>query len=399
MTAASPTFNPKGFLRLDGVGSTRPGKRQVALVPGARVAVMTLDLPAGLQGAAREKVARRQVSDMTGQTAEALDIRPFHGPGGARAWTRVLVAGADEVAGWRRVAGERCRAVLPDYLGLPAAEGLWTVYVEADTVMARLGPGDGFSAAPELAGAMLQRAWDEVEERDRPKAILLIGQDAAGLRDWADATGVAVVEKIAELGRLGVATPKPLAHGELGFDLRRDAQAARARLRARVLPWRWPVLIGLVAAGLWAAGQILATQRLEEQRREMTAATIAQVREHFVPQGPILDIRTQVSREIEARQAGRGGGPEVSHIAPLELFGATAEVLAAQRARVGVVSYGPVQGLEITAELADFAALDGLVEALGVAGLQVTVLQSRSVDGGTEARLKLSTGIGGEDRP
>lgn len=394
--APDAVFNAKAFQRLVPDGP-RPKARQVALVPGARVSVMRLDLPKGLQGAAREKVARRQVADLTGQAGDALDIRPFYGPGDTRQWSRVLVADTARVAAWRTQAGQGCRAVLPDYLGLPAAEGLWTLAGTEGVVIARLGPGDGFTAAPELAGALLVHAFEEAGEDGRPKAILLFGEGVNGIADWAAAQGVPVVTDSAELAKLGLAAPKALAHGELGFDLRRDPQAARARLRARVLPWRWPVLAGLVAAGLWAAGQILATQRLEEQRRELVAASTDLVRQHFVPDGPILDIRTQVSRALAVRQAG--GGSEAGAAGPLDVFGTAAEVLAAHRAEIGLVSYGAAQGLELTAKVADFAALDRLVEALDQAGLVVTVAQSRNVTGGAEARMKLAVAGGGERNP
>ncbi|MDQ2092213.1 type II secretion system protein GspL [Marimonas arenosa] len=397
IAATDGPFDPKRFGRLQ-ADASRPGAKQVALVPGARVTVMPLDLPKGLQGAAREKVARRQVGDLTGQPAEALDVRPFHAPGEARQWSKVLVADAAEVAAWRGQAGTACRAVLPDYLGLPAADGLWTVAIEADMAVVRLGLADGFSAPLELASTLLERAWDEADETARPKAIFLLGDEIAGLSDWAAARRVPTVRDAAGVSALGLSPPKALAHGELSFDLRRDPQAARAKLRARVLPWRWPALAGLVAAGLWATGQILATQRLDEQRHELMAATTALVRTHFVPQGPILDVRTQVSRALAARQAGSGTGAGEAGV--LDVFGAAAGVLAEHRARIGLVSYGAAQGLELVVTVEDFSALDDLAAALDAAGLRVEIAQSRNVAEGAEARVKLAPAPGGgEDRP
>ncbi len=93
----------------------------VALVPGALVPLLTLDLPDRLRGQVREQVARRQVRDQLG-TQSTVEMRPFQLPGTAADWTRALVADADHLAGWRGAAGAGCRAVLPDYLALPAAE-------------------------------------------------------------------------------------------------------------------------------------------------------------------------------------------------------------------------------------------------------------------------------------
>ena len=388
-------FNAKAFLRLE-PGGPKPKARQVALVPGERVAVMGLDLPQGVQGAAREKVARRQVADMTGQAAEALDVRPFHEGKEPKRWNRVLVAGTGDVAAWRKQAGTGCKAVLPDYLGLPVAEGLWTVAAEPEAVMVRLGLTDGFSARPGMVLPLMQRAWAEIAGAERPKAILSLGTAVPGLADWAAEAGVPVVSDAGALGKLGVASPKVLAHGETGFDLRKDAQAARAKLRARVLPWRWPVLAGLAAAAIWGAGQILATQRLEEQRRDLVAASMEIVRDHFVPEGPILDIRAQVGRAMAERQAN--GPATVRKAGPLEVFGAASEVLAAQKAKIGLVDYNAAQGLELTVVTVDFAALDAVVAALDEAGMRVEVAQSRNVAEGAEARMKLDF-AGSEGQP
>jgi general secretion pathway protein L len=224
-----------------------------------------------------------------------------------------------------------------------------------------------------------------------------LGDDIAGVIDgW----GVPVVHEASGLAAHGIAAPKVLGHGELAFDLRRDPQAARARLRARVLPWRWPVLAGLAAAGLWSAGQFLAIDRLDEQRRELAAASTDLVRTHFVAQGPILDIRAQVSRALAERRASTAA-PQ-SAVGPMEVFGRAAAVLTAQSARIGQVSYGRQQGLELVATVADFAALDRLTEALAAEGLTVTVAQSRSVADGAEARLGLMPGgapPGAEGKP
>lgn len=389
--AGARVFDAKGFVRL-GAGGKKPGGRQVGLVPGAEVTLMALSLPQGVQGAAREQVARRQVADLTGQGAGALDVRPFHVPGEARSWTRVLVADSGAVAAWREQAGSGARAVLPDYLCLPAAEGLWVLAGQGDNVMARLGPGDGFSAGAGLAAALLDTAWQDTSEATRPKAVLLQGALPGGVADVIEGWGVPVVSEAGALAAHGLDAPKVLGHGELGFDLRSDPQAARAKLRARVLPWRWPVLAGLVAAGLWSAGQYLAIERLDEQRRELAAASAALVREHFVPQGPILDIRTQVSRALAERRAGSEAADEAE--GPLEIFGRAASVLTAARAKIGQVNYGRQGGLELIVTMPDFAALDQLTGALAQEGLRVSVAQSRNVADGAEARLGLAAGEG-----
>lgn len=389
-------FDAKSFVRV-GPARARAGARQVVLVPGAEVTVMALSLPKGVQGAAREQVARRQVADLTGLGAGALDVRPFYEPGELRNWTRVLVADASAVADWRAQAGNAARAVLPDYLGLPAARGVWVLAKEGAQILARLGPGDGFAAETSLAAPLLQRAWDEAEESAKPSAVLVLSDLPEELLQLLSGWGVPVVRDAAALEEHGVDAPKPLSHGEVTFDLRRDPQAARAKLRARVLPWRWPVMAGLVAAALWSVGQYLAIDRLTEQRRALAAASTDLVRTHFVPNGPILDIRTQVSRGLAARRAG--ASDPSSAAGPLEIFGRAAGVLTAARAKIGLVSYSRQGGVELTVTMPDFAALDQLTGALAQEGLTVTVAQSRNVADGAEARLGLAAANTAEGKP
>ena len=120
------------------------------------------------------------------------------------------------------------------------------------------------------------------------------------------------------------------------------------------------------------------------------------MRDHFVPEGPILDIRAQVGRAMAERQAN--GPATVRKAGPLEVFGAASEVLAAQKAKIGLVDYNAAQGLELTVVTVDFAALDAVVAALDEAGMRVEVAQSRNVAEGAEARMKLDF-AGSEGQP
>lgn len=371
-------------------GTPAPRARHVALVPGADVPLLALDLPGGLKGPAREDVARRQLRDRLGPQGDRVEMRPFALPGDGDGWRRALVADAGLLAGWRGRAGASCRAVLPDYLALPTAVSLWTLRVENGSVQARLGPGDGFSADPELARVMLARALDDTAQ-EVPGAVLLLGADGdvdddapeAGLH-WLDAMLAAreipLVTTMAGVTALGLERPQVLAHGELRLDLRADPRAARARLRARVLPWGWPLLIGLVAAGLWGAAQILAIQALTQAQMAERDRAMVLVRDHFVPSGPVLDIRVQVARALATREAAaqtwRG------RISPLMLFGQAAEVIAEQGASPQELRYDSAEGLRAVLDVADFAAAEQLADALREAGLRVEVLDSRVRDSG-----------------
>ncbi|OWU81682.1 hypothetical protein ATO6_23660 [Oceanicola sp. 22II-s10i] len=386
-------------MRLTGT-EVRPAARQVALVPGAEVPVLSFDLPAGLRGMAREQIARRQFRDRAGLGDASIELRPFHRPGGADSWTRALVADAGRIAEWRGTA-TACRAVLPDYLSLPAADGVWTLAVPeaevtSEAVMARLGPDDGFSAAAALAPRMIARALDAATPP--PRALLRLGPPFPAVESLFQARGIPVHDDPAALIAAGLPEPVVLGHGELDFDLRRDPQAARARLRRRVLPWRWPLMGALLAAGLWAAAQYLAIGRIEAVTAGIDTATRTLVREHFVPVGPVLDIRVQVARALEAARAAADTATQPSD--PLEIFGRAAEVIAAEGARTMRVDYAPADGVTLVLRLDDFAAADRMGGALEVAGLTVEMLGSRVAEGGDGVRIELRvTAPEGKARP
>lgn len=397
-------------------GGQAPDRPHVALVPGAEVPLLALDLPPGLRGQTREDVARRQLQDLLGLSGEpgretgretgGIEIRPFPASSPPGLWIRALVAGTDRVARWRDRAAPAATALIPDYLALPAAEGVWTLAGgvgaggAGGTVLARLGPGDGFAAEPELARMLLLRALGTVPDGapDRPRALLL----EPGAPDWAaalfEAEGIAVLTAPAEAEALGLAPPRRFAHGETAVDLRADPRAERARLARRVLPWRWPLLAGLLAAGIWSAAQIVAVRALDEAARAERQAATALVRAEFVPSGPLLDLPVQVGRALD----GMRGEAEAwrARVSPLTLLSRAAPVIAgageAPEAELGEVRYGPSEGLVLGLRLADFSALDRLVQALGAAGLVVELRESRVAEGGAgvEAELGLSSGPG-----
>ena len=357
-------------------GGSVAGK--LVLVPGALAPILTLDLPRRLRGHAREQVALRQVRDRLGLTPEQVELHPL--PGGAEGpdgWSRALLADRAQLAEWRQSAGTRSHALLPDYLALPTSPDLWVCRLNgAGMVQVRMGVRDGFSAAPAPARAMLARALDR---GDRPRALLRLGEAVPEIEALAAENDFPVIDKPEAAAGLGLSAPKQLGHGELGWDLRRDPRAARMRLRRRVLPWRWPLLAGAVAAALWAAAQVIAIDRLQTQTRTALDEALTLARTHFVPDGPVLDIRSQVSRAL--RQRREMAGRVASDVSVLDLMAVVAPVLDAAGAAPKDLRYTPKEGLGLQVGMPDFAALDRLVAALGAEdGLDVTLQRSQVAD-------------------
>jgi general secretion pathway protein L len=371
-------------------GAPLPERAFVAVVTGAEAPLLPLDLPAGLKGAARERVARRQIRDAIGSGPEMRPARLGPAPDG---WQRMLVVAAERRAAWAaRVAGSACRAVLPDYLCLPAAPGLWVIETAGDGLRARLGAEDGFAAEVDLALALLEEAGQGAP----PRAVLRLGPPLAPLDDWLAERGWPVVTTPEALATHGIA-PVRFGHGELSLDLARDPEAERAALRRDLGRIAAALVLALAGFGLWVASVQIETGRLLAQGLGYRVNAERLARAGPVPSGPILDIRAQVAAALDraaARTVQTDGEPR-----PLAALRRAGEVLAAQDLRVTRAGYRPGAGLVIDLEIGDFAALDALMAALDAAGAEARVTQSVAREGaGVEAVLALAATVPGAGR-
>lgn len=365
-----------------------PDRAFVATVPGTLAPLVPLDLPGALRGPARTRVARRQLRDAYGGVDSGIDARPARLGNAADRWQAMLVVATQMRQGWARkaaAAGPLCRAILPDYLTLPAARDLWVIEAAGPLIRVRLGLEDGFAAEPDLALALLHGALAKAP----PRAVLRIGALAPDLDAWLAGQGLAVCLDPAGLSAHGFAPPQRFAHGEFALDLARDPDAERAEMR-KILR-RLGVVAGLGLMGLvgWIAAVLLETSALRAHGLAYRQNSERILREVVIPTGPILDIRTQVSRLIEnARETNAEAGAVAR---PLDVLRGAGTVMAAHEATVTRVSYQPGAGLVIDLQLADFAALDTLVAALRESGAEVRVAQSVTRDdAGVEAVLAMA---------
>ncbi|MGC1497768.1 MAG: type II secretion system protein GspL [Sulfitobacter sp.] len=372
------------FVRLS-ENTSAPSAQQIALVPGAEVPVLALDLPPGLRGQAREQVARRQLLDRVGLQAANIEMRPIFPPRQGDTWSKVLITDAIELDKWKALAGSQCRALLPDYLALPCTSGIWTITGLDNNIIARLGPDDGFSAQTDIALTLLAKQLESAA--DKPKAILRLNAELSPLSALAKEHDIPVITSLAAVKEFDLPIPKLLGHGELDFDLRRDPQVTRRRVRATVLAWRWPLLFGVIAAGLWAATQIIETQQIMSQTAELNSQTRALVKTHFVPSGPLLDMRIQVTQALTKLRGATG--PDGSQENALELFAQAAGILKDAGAITEQVSAVSPQELAVIIKLDSFAAVDKLAETLRASGLVTDVRESRASDGSSLVRTEL----------
>ncbi len=368
-----------------GSAAPPPDKPFVAVVPGASVPLVRLNLPPGLRGDARETVGRRQLLDQLGLSTRQMELRPA--PLGTKAalWQSMLMAAPSDLQHWRADAaklGRNLRAVLPDYLALPSAEGIWTIQsgeTPDELVQMRLGPQDGLSAEPELAALTLARA--ALEPAGPPRAILRLGPalpvlDSAVQQLCAGHRGLSVAHRIEDLPH-DLSPPVHFALGELALDLaslRPDAHTAlQSRLRSLFLPAGILALAGVI----WTASHVLEVQRLEQQAQVQQDDTIAMVRRFFLPHGPLPDIRLQVLRLLEERRAGLDVATADAPRSLTRMQQASA-VLAEADIRLNAMRLQTDGAIVIDLTSPDFTTLEALIADLRVAGLSVVPDRSAS---------------------
>ncbi|WP_375257062.1 hypothetical protein [Citreimonas sp.] len=354
------------------------GAADVLVVPGQTVPLIALDLPPGLRGHAREQVATRKVCDRLGLDPAALFLRPALAENAP--WTRVFVADPAEAAVWR---DRRCRAVLPDYLTLPAADGIWSIETRADAVCVRLGPRDGFTAAPDMAALMLDAS---LRAGPKPQAVLAPPDMDGPVARWLEASGLPVLHDAADFAPRDLPTPRAFAHDELACDLRHNPAAMRERIARAWRPWIWPALAAGLAAVLWSAAQLVAIDRAEMRIALVERHMTETLRDGLIPTGPILDIRTQATRALDARQdAAR---PADAAPDPLDMARDVATVLAGDGARPETLLFREGEGLRLIVRLADFGGVERLSEDLRAAGFAPSLVEQRAAEDATTVRAE-----------
>lgn len=351
----------------------------VALVPGEAAMLLQLEMPEGLRGIARERVARRQAADRLGLAPEAIDVRLLSETGGA-----ALVVDPDTAEAWRQaVRGSACVAMLPDYLTLVAGPGIWTLHVADGRLLARLGDEDGFAAEMALARLQIARALAV----GRPDAVLRTGAPAPEIDALLSDAEVPSFADLDGLAAAGHPRPEPPRWEQSTADLLQSPNTDLDRVRASVRRWRIPVLLAALALALWVADMALRIDRARKARDALMAETTEIVRETFVPNGPLLDIRAQVARRAtELTEAAT----DTNDASPLGLLRRVAPALQASDVRLREVSYRDDTALEIAVAADDFAAVEALARSIRDDGIAVDVVDALADGaGGVLARLRV----------
>ncbi len=363
------------------VGSgSPPDGPHLALVPGAEAPLLRVDLPDRLRGLARERVAVRQLTEALALPKTAAELHPFAPQGKMAAFGGLVVVEMSTARGWREALRPGCIAVLPDYLALPCIPQVWTVETGGDGVSVRLGETDGFTAEHGLALRLLAAAGT-------PRAVLRLGPPESSLDDFLAGLDAPVFDTPQALASSGAGKPVRWSAAAGGVDLSAAPSALYDRLGVALARWRWPVLAASAALAAYLGSVVLETGHLREEAVRAAEHTRGLVRQHFVPEGPILNIRAQVQAAADASAQPATVASEVPALIQLQR---AAPILARDGLTLQSAEYRADTGLVTALSAPDFASLDALVAELRADGYLVEVLDSRSQSaGGVAARLRL----------
>lgn len=146
--------------------------------------------------------------------------------------------------------------------------------------------------------------------------------------------------------------------------------------------WRWPVAMAAGVAGVWLFALVLEVAQLQTEVRRMDLG-IEQVFTQTLPDEPLIDPVRQFQQRLQAAGGSVGQAGLVARrlgqaVPVLQRAGGEVQQLRAEDGR-----------LEIEIELPDIATLDRLRQALTTPQAQVRILSAESGDSGVRARLLL----------
>ena len=364
-------------------------QRAILLVPGEDAIVLSFEMPEKVRRSAVERITFFAVQDLVGEDMEDLHIvRIPSGRDGVPGWARAIATSRASMDAWFRRAEEasvRLAGILPDYLALPWEPGEWTVSVEPGRLRVRFGRFDGFAAEPDLGTVILERRLKDTDPA--PGRIRLLDE-----RDTAEGVLDTPLVRLGEVGvpvdreTLPAGVPQ-FRHGEFDANLTAGAYSESLGLFQEISRWRVPVGLAVAALLAWALDTGLALREEQAEIEEIDHRIEELFRDEFAPDGPIMDIRIQAARSLEALRRQSASTRHAGGF--LALLSASGEALAQGDRRVSRLSYRDgVLSAEVT--LADFRALEMLGAELSHRRLEVEV-QSSTASGeeGVDATLVL----------
>ncbi|AHE99799.1 type II secretion system protein GspL [Thioalkalivibrio paradoxus] len=365
-------------------GWLRSGDRVLALVPGERVLLQQVAIPARSR-AAQLQALPFALEDHLSEDLEALHI--VAGPRSPDGRLLAAVAAHRDLEAWLAVleaAGVSAQALLPDTLLLPEAdEPRLRIWCHSDgdherCLLAGAG-GDRLALSGDLLPWWLDR-W--LVEHPAETGIDWFGTADRLPETLRDRTEVRIQRWDGDLLGLVAAAlrRRPPAN------LLTERYAPIGTRRGLWQRWRVPAGIAAALAVLWTASLWIEVYQLEHEVRHIDQA-IAELFEETLPGTRMVDPPAQFRQALEAgATAPAGAGPVAERLA------AAAPLLIAAGGEMRQLR-ADADRLEVELDLESIAALDQLRTQLREGlGTGVRILAAESGEEGVRARLQIGGG-------
>ncbi len=353
---------------LQAAAEAAAGRRVRLVVPGTRVLVTRVAVPANRRGRARAAIPWA-LEDRLAEDVEQLHFCLGERDPDSGEWTVAVVArrDLDRWLGACSEAGIQPAAAVPETLALLLpAEDEWVGWEGPAQLVVRTGTEAGFACEPDMLALVAGHL-------DPPGRIRRLGPGSAA---WPEALA----------DRLAPAEPQPdpasAFSGAPGIDLLQGDYSRRERVGRRLRRWRLPAALALAlvaAVGVQIGLEYAALGGREDALRERLRATFQQT---FPDVQQVSDPRAQMAARLRTLREGGGSGAGFVEVV----------------ARVGDVVSGGDRGelrgltwrsgtLELAVAAPDLQTLDAIQRGLGDTGLATELAGVERRDERVEGRL------------
>ncbi|TVP93397.1 MAG: general secretion pathway protein GspL [Thioalkalivibrio sp.] len=353
------------------------GDRVLALVPGERVVLHHVSIPA------RSRSAQLQALPYALEDRISEDLDAMHIVPGPRLADGPLLAAVvarrdmDTWLGWLEQAGVRAHQMLPDTALLPEAPpGRLQLYWAGDRCLVAVPGGPPLALSQEVLPWWLHQ-WDAQQEQEIE--VEWHGPPELSTPDFGEEAPVRA----------------PAWDGDL---LSLIAPAIRRRPALNLLsgpyappgsgiswaPWRVPAAIAAALVLLWGGSLWLEIRQLEREARQVDLA-ISDLFESTLPETRMVDPVGQFRQMLETGTdaAATGAGPVATRL------GQVAPVLAGEEVELRQLRADEAR-LELELDLESIARLDALRGRMRAdTGATVRILSAESDEDGVRARLQI----------
>lgn len=355
----------------------RRGERVVAVVPGERVLLHHVTIPARSR-AAQLQALPYALEERLSEDLDALHIVP--GPRRPDGQLLAAVAAHRDMESWRAwldAAGIVAERLVPDTALVPAQTGRLRVHCDMQRCLLTPPDAEPVALAPELLPWWLERWPLNVDD---PVEIDLHAPRDLGREALPDAAHVTVHDWDGDWLQLLA----PALARRPALNLLAGRHAGSASMGAALAQWRVPAAIAAALVLLWTGSLWLEVHQLQREVGQVDRA-IAEIFETTLPEARLVDPVRQFQQILETADAGSGAaaGPVATRLARV------APVLARDRIELRQIR-AESDRLELELDLASIAELDGLRGRLEEAGAgTVRILGAESGDAGVRARLQI----------